>query len=100
MLKIDIARKPITFVQCDRRIEDFAPSWKLLMSYKDDFIGWDEYVIKYIDETQVNYIDNPNIFHEIAEILDSVEFICWCNRQKSNKRCHRFLLRQFLERLI
>ncbi len=99
MILIDIARKPITFIQCDRRIENFAPSWDLLNSYREGFIEWDSYIVGYLDEMQMNYVENPNIFHEIAETLDDIKFICWCNRRKSIKRCHRFLLRRFLERL-
>lgn len=98
MTKIDIARKPITFVQCDKRIVEFAPSWKLLMSYKEGFISWEEFTKLYKIEMSESYYFNYELFHEIADQLDKVEFICWCNnkRRKDNK-CHRFILREVLE---
>jgi len=98
MIKIDIARKPITFVKCDRRIVEFAPSWELLMFYKNKFISWNDYVKKYYQEMRESFKINRQIFYEIASQLDEVELICWCtNKRHQDKKCHRFLIKEILE---
>ncbi len=95
---IDIAQKKITFIQCDRRIIEFAPSWDLLMSYKDGFISWNEYIKKYYQEMRESFKTNRQVFYEVAKQLDEVEFICWCiKKKKQDKKCHSFLIREILE---
>ena len=96
MITIDVARKPVTFMQCDERWEIFAPSWELVSSFKDRWITWKEYVPLYIEEMRQAYKKNSKPFHDMALRLDNVEFVCWCSRDPKNPWCHRFLLREIL----
>jgi ribonuclease HI/uncharacterized protein YeaO (DUF488 family) len=96
-LKIDIARKPITFTECDERYEFLAPSWELLGDYKNKAINWDEYTVRYKAEMREAYKHHAKEFKRLANILGNLELVCWCSRRKSIKRCHRFLLRDILE---
>jgi uncharacterized protein YeaO (DUF488 family) len=99
-VKIDVARKPITFEECAERQEVFAPSWELLMEYKHGWISWGQYTQRYLDEMRAGYRADPQSFHRMAQRLDEVEFVCWCGRKRGNDlRCHRFLLRGILERV-
>lgn len=96
-IKIDIARKPITFVQCDERHSIFAPSFDLLMSHKNGFINWDEYTDAYKKEMREAFLFDPDSFYEMADRLENVELICWCNaKKKQDNKCHRFLLQEIL----
>jgi len=98
--KIDIARRPITFMTCDERWEIFAPTWDLIHAYKDGSISWTEYVEKYTDEMRSAYRDNSDLFVQMAKRLDNVEFYCWCNNMnKQDEKCHRFLLRNILNKV-
>lgn len=99
-IKIDIARKPCTFIECEERHEIFAPSWELLMSYKNGDINWNEYVDCYTEEMRDAFRFNPDAFFEMAERIDDVDFICWCNnKKKKDNKCHRFILYDILKKI-
>lgn len=100
-VKIDIARKPVTFTACHERHSIFAPSWELLRAGKMGGISWQEYTERYYAEMREAYQGNPDAFRAMARRLDQVEFICWCNAKAKGgrTRCHRFLLRQILEKV-
>ena len=99
-LIIDIARKPITFQQCDRRRVVFAPSWELLREYQGGGIDWEEYTRRYYEEMRAAYREDPEPFRELARQLDEIELACWCTaKRKQDQRCHRFLLRKILEKV-
>lgn len=99
-IKIDVARKPVTFVRCEERHAIFAPSWELLTEYKGGALSWAGYTARYLDEMRTAFRGNPELFFVMARRLDNVEFICWCCRKKGNDaRCHRFLLRELLSKV-
>ena len=99
-IKIDIARKEITFCQCDERQPIYAPSWELVMAFKNKEIDWTEYTRRYIIEMRDAYREHSEIFKRDAKRLDNIEFYCWCmNFNFPTKECHRFLLRDILEKV-
>jgi uncharacterized protein YeaO (DUF488 family) len=100
VMRIDVARKPITFMHCEERHPIFAPSWDLLMEYQRGAIAWEAYVERYLDEMRAAYRENPEAFQAMAQRLDDVVFVCWCSKTRpSDLRCHRFLLREILDQV-
>lgn len=101
MYVIDVARKPITFRQCDERVPLFAPTWDLVMEGHRHEIPWDEYVERYTQQMRNAYRDDPEMFHRFARMLDNLHLACWCEkkdkRRKANGHCHTHVLRKILE---
>ena len=98
--RIDVARKPISFVQCRERHEVFAPSWGLLTEYQAGGMSWETYTQRYTEEMREAYRRDPHPFQRMAERLDDVELVCWCiKKRRKDERCHRFLLRAILEKI-
>lgn len=101
-LKVDIARKPVTFTQCDIRRSIFAPSWDLLMGYKSGELDWPTYTQRYIEEMRQAYKTHKGEFVNLARKLPDLELVCWCcnSKEKTRKKeCHRFLLIDILKKV-
>lgn len=96
-IKIDIARIPLKKIECDERHSIFAPSYDLLMKYKDGHISWDEYVDVYKQEMRDAFKYDPDAFYVMADRFKAgeVDFYCWCNLRKiKDKKCHRFIIQE------
>ncbi len=90
---------------CDAMIIDvtrtaghlLAPSYELLMDYKEKRINWNQYVVRYKKE-----MDNDacrsimKIIKKLSEVQD-VYLVCVCYNK--DKRCHRFLLKDMIEKM-
>lgn len=74
-----------------------SPSIALLVAYKDGRITWDQYVIRYKKE-----MNNEACRNEMKKIKDmaktiDVYLICFC--WNKDKKCHRFLLMDMIEKM-
>lgn len=74
-----------------------APSYELLMDYKNKKITWDQYVVRYKKE-----MDNESCRIEMRKIKKMAEtqdvyLVCVCFNKEN--RCHRFLLMDMIENM-
>lgn len=96
---IDIARKPFDVFECQDREEIFAPSWQLLMDFKNSKIDWNVYSRRYIEEMRCKFKKNKEKFYFYAKELNQYIFICWCMlKKRQDQHCHRFLLQDLLRK--
>ena len=71
--------------------KELAPSDDILKPFKDNKMSWEEYEIQYI-----NLINHRNIVSVLKpDEIDRACFLCAC---KTENRCHRRLLSEYLQR--
>lgn len=77
-------------------LSGLSPSTKLLLDYKNNSITWEEFKIKFIEETK--NVDFMNMFVYLLKLLkeSDVTLYCYCNNK--DKHCHRFILGEMLEK--
>ena len=73
----------------------FAPSWDIVMGYKNGKISADQYIEAYLSIMHKSYVDNRKRWDEVLA-MDEVVFCCYC---KSGDFCHRLILSQIFEKL-
>lgn len=77
----------------------FAPTWKMVLEFKQGEISWDEYRRQYTDLMRQRYQANASAF---LEALSSDELIvcCYCkDTHATTKHCHRYILVELLEKV-
>lgn len=74
----------------------FAPTWEMVMGFKNGHITWEQYAEQYYALMRHRYSLNPAIFHEVVK-RDTIVLMCYCN--KANRQCHRYLLQEILQKL-
>jgi hypothetical protein len=77
----------------------FAPTWNMVMAFKQGSITWDTYREQYTTLMRQRYQANPSAF---LEVLSSDELIlcCYCtDTHTTMKHCHRYLLVEILEKI-
>lgn len=70
-----------------------APTWNLLMAYRNDLAGDDDYTTVYNALLKERYEKEPEYFNALCN-MDAVAFGCYCSH---GKFCHRHLLVKFFE---
>ena len=80
-----------------KRTTPFAPSRKLLEDWNEDRITWKEYVERYFQQL---YHDQEamNLLEEV--IFLSMERDVWLVGLEKDYPCHRFLLKQIVEKVL
>lgn len=73
----------------------FAPTWKMVMGYKNGKISKKEYSKRYRKMMRKSYIENNLRWKEILS-MDRIVFQCYC---KANKFCHRLLLAGYFNKI-
>ena len=77
----------------------FAPTWKMVMQFKQDKLSWQAYVDQYTSLLRRRYAANTRAF---LEALNSDELIvcCYCrDTHATTKHCHRYILVEILEKI-
>lgn len=70
----------------------FAPSWDMVMRYKNNEIAAEEYLAAYNVMMQESWKKNKERWIEVAS-QDSVTLVCYCSR---NSFCHRNRLAEMI----
>ena len=73
----------------------FAPTWDMVMDYKDHRITASQYSVLYYEKMRKSY----KTYREIWDWLlnqEEVVLVCFC---KNGEFCHRYLLADILEKL-
>ena len=70
----------------------FAPTWKMVMGYKQRRISNEEYKQGYYDMMRESYRKNRQRWDEILSI-EEVILACYC---RADSFCHRYLLKDML----
>ena len=70
----------------------FAPTWKMVMGYKEGRISEEEYTNQYYQLMRESYLKNRKRWDEILS-LDEIILACYC---QAGSFCHRYLLKDIL----
>jgi uncharacterized protein YeaO (DUF488 family) len=76
-----------------------APTWELVMGFKNGKISWKEYKEKYIELLNHRFKTRKEEFEPLIQMAQTKEiywFVCFC---KDENFCHRKLAKEFIERL-
>jgi len=73
----------------------FAPTWDMVMGYKNKKIDWDEYSRQYRNLMRKTYKECRQVWESILA-RDEVTLVCFC---RPDQNCHRFLLAGYFEKL-
>ena len=73
----------------------FAPTWDLVLRYKDKSISEEEYTQEYLELMHNVYRKYPNVWRQLLS-RKRVVLVCFC---RPNTFCHRILLARILEKL-
>jgi len=72
----------------------FAPSWQMVMDYKNGDLSKTEYIKQYIDMMRFSYKNNLEEWKKLLN-MKKVTLVCYC---KPGNFCHRVLLAEILEK--
>lgn len=77
----------------------FAPTWGLVMDFKNGSITWEQYETKYMELIRLRMQTRMKEFREIAEMVikEDICLACFC---KDERFCHRRLAKEILLRLM
>lgn len=70
----------------------FAPTWDMVMGYKNKTISEDQYTTQYLQMLNDSYKKNKSEWDKLLA-MESVTFVCYCPK---NNFCHRHLLAEYL----
>jgi hypothetical protein len=70
----------------------FAPTWDMVMRYKNGTMSEQEYTVLYLKILDNSYVQNKSEWDKLLA-MESVIFVCFCPK---NKFCHRHLLANYL----
>lgn len=73
----------------------FAPSWKMVMDYKNGVINEEEYTKQYYELMRKSYQSNRERWNELLS-QDKVVLCCYC---VVGTFCHRYILAEILTKL-
>ena len=73
----------------------FAPTWKMVMDYKNGKIDEEEYTLQYYELMRESYRKNRYRWNELLN-QESVTLCCFCTQ---GTFCHRYLLADILVKL-
>lgn len=75
-------------------LSELSPSTKLLLDYKNNSITWEEFKIKFIEETKS--VGFMSMFVYLLRLLkeSDITLYCYCK----DKHCHKFILGEMLEK--
>jgi uncharacterized protein YeaO (DUF488 family) len=76
-----------------------APTWELVMSFKNKKISWEEYKKEYTALLNQRFKTRMKEFEVLIQMARSTEtywFVCFC---KDENFCHRKLAKEFIEKL-
>ena len=82
-------RLDITVKSGDRA---FAPTWEMVMGFKNGSISWEEYERQYTALMRRSYAQNTARWLAVLA-LDEVTLVCYC---RDDNECHRRLLATML----
>lgn len=86
------ARLDITVKSGDKT---FAPTWDIVMAYKDGRLTQEEYTEMYHAWMRGSYRNNRQRWKEVLA-MDKVVLVCFCAKDSF---CHRLLLARILQKL-
>jgi uncharacterized protein YeaO (DUF488 family) len=75
----------------------FAPTWELVMDWKEGRITWQQYTDRYRTLMLDSYGRDPQRWLDLLR-RDTLTLMCYC-RADEEHHCHRYLLAEFLARL-
>lgn len=84
---------PVLDVTVKSGDKTFAPTWDLLMRYKNGVIDKDRYTAEFTTLMRESYRINPNRWHEVCRV-DSLIIACYC---RAGIFCHRHLLKDMFK---
>ncbi len=70
----------------------FAPTWDMVMGFKNGTISWEEYERQYTALMRQSYAQNTARWLAVLA-LDEVTLVCYC---RDDQECHRRLLAAML----
>jgi len=73
----------------------FAPTWNIVMDYKNNIITAEEYTKEYHNLMVKSYYNNLNEWNKLLN-EEQITLVCFC---KSGDFCHRLLLAEYLSKL-
>ena len=73
----------------------FAPTWKMVMGYKEGTLSLEDYTEEYYRLMRESYRRNRQRWDEIIG-MDEVILACYC---RAGDFCHRYLLKDMLVKL-
>lgn len=73
----------------------FAPSWEIVMGYKNGSISAETYTEKYIQMMRLSYKKNRSRWEEVLK-MDEICFCCYCAK---NEFCHRHILADIFKKI-
>lgn len=73
----------------------FAPTWEMVMDYKNKIISDSQYTAMYYDLMRKSYANNKEQWESLLN-KERVVLVCYCNH---GQFCHRYLLADILEKL-
>jgi uncharacterized protein YeaO (DUF488 family) len=79
----------------------FAPTWEMVMGYKQGVITWDEYTQQYYNRMNASWKsekDRP-VWLGTIESTEPLAIACMCRYEGPHTHCHRFLLKELFEKL-
>lgn len=92
-IRICVMRFVKKFYDYDKWLRTLAPSIELLNDYRNKNINWQEYEDRYIKEME----DNKELIKKLKLESDrgiTITLLCW---ERSDKFCHRRLLKELIE---
>lgn len=73
----------------------FAPTWDLVLSWKQGLIEWTTYAQQYRQLMLESYKRNPDAWRKMLH-KGILTLLCYC---RVGENCHRYLLAEFLRKL-
>ena len=89
-------RLDITVKGQDPRGKLLAPTWDMVMGYKNGTLNEEQYTQMYFELMQIRFSQNPQLWMEIADSTEDIVLVCFC---PAGVFCHRHLAAQILHSL-
>jgi len=91
----EVRGKVIDITVKNNRGNCFAPTWGLVIDFKEGRITWEQYETKYMDLIRLRMQTRMKEFTEIAEMAmkEDICLVCFC---KNERFCHRRLAKEIL----
>ncbi len=70
----------------------FAPTWKMVMGYKEGTLSWHQYKRLYHHHMQQSFQGYRDVWKTVLN-REEVTLVCFC---KAGSHCHRYLLANYL----
>ena len=80
-----------------------APTWSMVLAFREKRIDWATYSEKYHDLLRKRYAQHAGAFHELLRDAfhndDCLVLTCYCVVGPNCDECHRFLMADILEKI-